>query len=157
MCCGGIYLDITTNKLIKVFFPIPNVIIPIIDQNGTFELVRWGQRENDKDLIKDLPVTGWARVESLNKNYWTKHNFKKVLIPFKSFFEKDKNDPRYPKNKATEFKLNDRQMIQGLLIEHNDKKIVYVVTEPIENWIHDRYPLIVTSRPAPLLISPILT
>src|SRR3989338_3510238 len=104
MCSGGIYLDITTNKLIRVFFPIPNVLIPVIDQNGAYFLCQWGQRENDKDLVKELPITGWARFESLEKEFWTKHNPKKVTIPFKSFFEKDKNDPIYPKNKSTEFK-----------------------------------------------------
>ena len=141
MCCGGIYFDITTNKLIKVFFPIPNILIPIIEQDGTYTLCQWGQRERDKNLIKELPITGWARIESLEKEYWTKHKPRKVLIPFKSFFEKDKNDPMYPKNKSTEFELKDNQMLQGLLIKHLDKKLVYIMTKPINNWIHDRYPL----------------
>lgn len=145
MCCGGIYLDTTTNKLIKVFFPIPNVIIPIIDQYGTYELSQWGQRETDKHLIKDLPITGWARVESLGKTYWTRHNLKEVIVPFKSFFEKDRGDPMYPKNKATEFELKENQALQGILIEHPEKNIVYVVTEPINNWIHDRYPVVVSA------------
>ncbi|MBI3590931.1 MAG: hypothetical protein HY094_06080 [Candidatus Melainabacteria bacterium] len=143
MCCGGIYLDITTGKTVKVFFPIPNALIPIIDQSGMYQICQWGQRETDKDLIKDLPVGGWTRIESLEKTYWTKHNPKKVLIPFKSFFEKDKNDPSYPKNKSTEFKLEECQLIQGILIEHLSKKIVYVLTKQIENWICDRYPVIV--------------
>lgn len=143
MCCGGIYLDITTNKLIKVFFPIPNVLIPIIDENGVFSLCQWGQREKDKDLINNLPITGWARIESLDKPYWTRYKPKKVLIPFKSFFEKDRNDPIYPKNKATEFGLKNGQTLQGLLIENTNKNIVYVVTGPIENWIHDRYPMVI--------------
>ena len=144
MCCGGIYLDITTNKLIKVFFPIPNVLIPIIDENGTYELCQWGQRESDKNLVKELPVTGWARIESLDKQYWTKYKPKKVFIAFKSFFEKDKNNPSYPKNKATEFELKHEQALQGILVENPNRKIVYIVTEPIQNWIHDRYPVIVS-------------
>ena len=143
MCCGGIYLDITTNKLIKVFFPIPNILIPVVDLNGTYELCQWGQRESDKNLIKELPITGWARLESLDKLYWTRHNLQKVLIPFKSFFEKDKNDPSYPKNKATEFELQKEQALLGVLIENPIRNVVYVVTEPIKNWIHDRHPLIV--------------
>lgn len=143
MCCGGIYLDITTNKLIKVFFPIPNVLIPIVDQNGAYEICQWGQRENDKNLIKDLPVTGWARIESLDKPYWTKYKPQKVLLPFKSFFEKDRNDPLYPKNKATEFKLKESEFLQGILIESPVKKIVYVITKPISGWIHDRCPVTV--------------
>lgn len=146
MCCGGIYLDITTNKLIKIFFPIPNVLIPVVDENGAYEVCQWGQRENDKDLVKELPITGWARIETLDKPYWKKYNPKKVVIPFKSFFEKDKNDSIYPKNKATEFKLKEGETLQGLLIERSSKKITYVITKPIENWIHDRYPVIVRSE-----------
>ncbi len=142
MCCGGTYLDITTNKLIKVFFPIPNILIPIIDNDGSYSICQWGQRNTDKELIKELPITGWARIESLQKSYWIKHNPKEVFIPFKSFFEKDKNDPIYPKNKSTEFTLTENQSVKGLLIEHLNKKIVYIITEPISNWIHDRHPLI---------------
>lgn len=142
MCNGGSYLDITTNKLIKVFFPIPNVLIPIVDESGSYLLCQWGQREGDKDLIKELPITGWARIESLEKEYWRKYNPKEVMIPFKSFFEKDKNDPIYPKNKSAEFKLEENQYLKGLVIEHEKKNIVYVITKPIENWIHDRHPVI---------------
>ena len=143
MCCGGTYLDITTNKLIKVFFPIPNVIIPVVDQDGTHQLCQWGQREKDKNLVKELPLTGWARIESLEKEYWTSHNPKKILIPFKSFFEKDHFDPEYPKNKSTEFKLANEEYLQGLLIESPVKRIVYVITKEIKDWIHDRYPIVV--------------
>ena len=142
MCSGGTYLDITTNRLIKVFFPIPNVLIPIINQAGTYEICQWGQRESDKNLIRELPVTGWTRIESLEKEYWTKHKPREILIPFKSFFEKDKNDPIYPKNKALEFKLDKNQSLKGLLIEYESKKIVYIITKPMQNWIHDRHPVI---------------
>lgn len=145
MCCGGIYLDITTSKLIRVFFPIQNILIPVINLDGVFELCQWGQRENDKDLIQNLPVTGWARIESLDKPYWTRLKPKKVLIPFKSFFEKDRNDPLYPKNKATEFKLKEGEFVQGLLVEGGIKKIVYVVTKGISGWIHDRHPVVVSN------------
>ncbi len=148
MCSGGTYLDITTNKLIKVFFPIPNVLIPIIDQFGNYEICQWGQRETDKNLASELPITGWARIESLEKPYWTKHNPKKVLIPFKSFFEKDKNDPIYPKNKATEFKLDDNLFLKGLLIEYEAKKVIYVITKEIQDWIHNRHPIIVKKAPS---------
>ena len=143
MCCGGIYLDITTNKLIKLFFPVPNILIPVVDNDGSYFLCQWGQRKNDMELIKELPVTGWARIESLDKDYWTKYNPRKVLIPFKSFFEKDKTSPIYPKNKATEFELKEDENLLGLLVENSKKKIVYIITEPITNWIHDRYPLVV--------------
>ena len=145
MCCGGVYLDITTNKLIKLFFPVPNILIPVIDNDGNYFLYQWGQRENDKDVIKELPTTGWARIESLEKPYWTNHKPRKVFIPFKSFFEKDKNNPLYPKNKATEFNLKEDESLLGLLIDSPTKKIVYIITEPIKNWIHDRYPLVVKS------------
>ncbi len=146
MCCGGIYLDITTNKLIKIFFPLPNVLIPVIYDDGSYELCQWGQRESDKSLIKELPITGWARTESLEKKYWLCHNPKKVLIPFKSFFEKDRTCPSYPKNKSTEFKLHEDEALQGLLIEHRDRKLVYIITKPISNWIHDRYPVVVKQK-----------
>src|SRR3989338_3534418 len=142
MCCGGIYLDITTNKLIRVFFPIPNILIPVIDQSGNYELCQWGQRESDKNLLKELPITGWTRIESINKIFWTKHKPKNVFIPFKSFFEKDRNDPIYPKNKASEFQLQESESLQGLLIEGAGRKIVYIKTMPMESWIHDRYTVI---------------
>lgn len=146
MCCGGVYLDITTGKLIKVFFPIPNVLIPVIDERGVYFLCQWGQRENDKDLIFDLPVTGWARIESTDKFYWQKHKPRKVTVPFQAFMEKDKNDPIYPRNKACEFELKNNEGIEGLLIEHTAKSIVYIVTKPIKNWIHDRYPVVVERK-----------
>lgn len=143
MCCGGIYLDITTNKLIKVFFPIPNILIPVINQNGECFLSQWGQRESDKNLMKDFPVTGWARLESLHKDYWKKYKPVEVTVPFTSFFEKNHNDPLYPKNKATEFKLEPSQALKGILIEYEGRKVTYIVTKQIENWFHDRYPLVI--------------
>jgi hypothetical protein len=145
MCCGGIYLDVTTGKLIKVYFPIPNVLFPVIDERGSFALCRWGQREKDEKLVQELPITGWARMESLEKPFWTKHKPEKVRIPLKIFMEKDRTDPLYPKNKATEFKLCDNEMLLGLLIKHKNEKIVYVITEHKKNWIHDRCPIIITS------------
>lgn len=144
MCSGGIYLDIATGKLIKVYFPIPNAIIPFIDDCGNYYLAQWGQRESDKNLLKDLPITGWARKESLGKTFWIKHNPKKVLIPFKSFFEKDRTSPVYPKNKSSEFKLEVNQYLLGLNIKLGDRNFVYPVTRSIDSWIHDRYPVIVS-------------
>ncbi len=29
-----------------------------------------GERENDKELLRELPVTDWARIESLEKIVW---------------------------------------------------------------------------------------
>lgn len=148
MCCGGLYLDTTTGNIVKVFFPIPNARIPVIDMQGSYSICQWGQREKDKEFVPELPVTGWARMESLQKDYWLKHEPKKVFIPFKSFYEKDREDPTYPKNKATEFKLEEEQGLLGLLIKHNEKEYAYPITRHRDNWVHNRFPVILSSKSA---------
>ena len=134
--CDGV--EYTHNKqTIRTYFPHPKAHLPVLTRNGNIKLITWGRRKNQ---IGDLPVGGWARLESINNGTWNQWLPKPVKITIDRFMEKD------IENNSHWFELTKGQCIQGLLAQHNNEIRIYIVTITPEmpDAIHQRWPRIIT-------------
>ena len=91
--CGGMtykYPNPETRQLEvrRVFFPRPHAQVPMVSDDGEILLHQWGKRSKEEDPAHDVPVTGWARIEKLDADYWQRFEPAKVLIPALEFCEK---------------------------------------------------------------------
>jgi putative SOS response-associated peptidase YedK len=145
--CGGMsyqYVDPETGeiKTRKVYFPIPQAKIPVIEEETeTISLCQWGRRHGEDENF-DVPITGWARLLSLKEGKWNQYQPTKVKIPATAWMEKDAD------RQSHWFDMDDGQAILGVRIEQRGKAFVYVVTRPAEgamSAIHERMPMLVSS------------
>ena len=135
--CGGV--EYTHNKqTTRTYFPNPKALLPVLTRNGNIKLIAWGRRKNQ---IGDLPVGGWARLDSINNGTWNQWFPKPVKITIDRFMEKD------IENNSHWFELTKGQCIQGLLAQHNNEMRIYIVTITPEmpDAIHQRWPRIITT------------
>jgi len=136
--CGGVeYLR--EEKKVRTYFPNPQALLPVLLKDGSLNFLPWGRR---KEQPGQLPLGGWARLESIQSGRWDKYFPKPVLIPVLQFMEKDKN------RKSHWFPVLKGQYIQGLLAHYENEVRVYVVTlvPKLENAIHDRWPKMVVKE-----------
>ena len=119
------------------YFPNPYATLPIMNKNGDITLLPWGRRQSQTG---NLPLGGWARLESIKNNVWQKYFAKPVKLPITRFAEKDLE------GKTHWFDLQKGQFIQGLVARYDNEIRVYIVTitpnDP--NAIHDRWPRIIS-------------
>jgi hypothetical protein len=135
--CGGVYYNFGSED-IRVYFPNPKAMLPVIKKNGEASLLPWGRR---KEQAGRLPMGGWARLDSIYAGRWDRWFPVSVKISILQFMEKDISGTSHW------FDLTKGQIIQGLVARFNQEQRVYVVTiEPeFEEAIHDRWPRIITS------------
>ncbi|MGA1847613.1 hypothetical protein, partial [Deferribacter abyssi] len=143
MCAGLIFRESVNKTELKVFFPRPYAKIYYLNETGNKGVALWGLRnEKEKEELKvDLPITGWAKIESIRKGYWSRFNPAKVYIPAVGFMEKDNQ------KKSHWFELKDNEFILAILIKQKDAKVCYIVTQPTPKkyrHIHDRWVMTVT-------------
>ncbi|MGA1862182.1 hypothetical protein OWM07_04815 [Deferribacter thermophilus] len=141
MCAGLIFHEGMKKQEIKVFFPRPYAKIYYLTKDGNKDTAIWGIRnEKEKEELKvNLPITGWSKIESIKKGYWDKYNPEKVYIPAVKYMEKDQS------RKSHWFDLENDEFLLGILIEENNSKICYLVTQPSPEryrHIHDRWVMI---------------
>ena len=132
--CGGVSYK-ENEKQVKVYFPVPNASLPVLNKDKSINKMTWGRRREEKGA---LPLGGWARHESILKGVWGKYQPIPVKIAVDAFMEKD--------NQKTShwFDLAEGEYIQGLVANSGHEQRVYVVTvEPDDKSIHDRWPRIV--------------
>lgn len=135
--CGGVYYQ-KDGEVHRSYFPNPKAQLPVLTADGDTELVQWGRREKQGG---QLPVTGWARLDSIKAGKWQRCDPIPVKIPVLSFMEKDYQ------GQSHWYDLTKDQFIQGLLAQAGSEKRVYVVTVPpgAENaHIHNRWPRIIS-------------
>jgi len=149
--CGGMtyqYLSPETRQkeARRVFFPQSHAQVPVLNDGGEVLLYQWGKRSKDEDPEYEVPVTGWARADKLESEYWKHYHPQEVLIPAIRFSEKGK----LPKSKW--FDMPQDTYLMGLKIEKRDKNFIYIVTNPaigeLEK-IHPRMPLVVKADFSP--------
>lgn len=134
--CGGVYFEYKDNVL-RQYFPNPKAVLPVRTKDDSLILMPWGRRQKQEG---NLPLGGWARLDSIYTGVWDKYFPTPIKIPALSFMEKDFE------GNSHWYDLNKGQFIQGLLARHNNEQRVYVVTiEPeLEDAnIHNRWPRIV--------------
>ncbi len=135
--CGGVRYTIK-EEILRVFFPNPYARLPVAMRDGNVSLLPWGRR---KDQQGNLPLGGWARLESIDAGKWDYLQPRPVKIVIDAFMEKDHN-----KN-SNWFNMESGTFIQGLYASRGDEARIYVVTvEPdlLKRQIHDRWPRIVS-------------
>ena len=134
--CGGVYYSFSNDDL-RVYFPNPKAMLPVVTRSGDPVLLPWGRR---KEQSGELPKGGWARLESIHDGRWDRWFPKSVKIPVISFMEKD------IEGQSHWFDLTQGQWIQGLIARDGDEQRVYVVTIAPEmpDAVHDRWPRIMS-------------
>ena len=134
--CGGVRYTIK-KETFRVFFPNPYAKLPVLMRDGKVSLVPWGRRKQEDG---NLPLGGWARLESVDAGKWDYLQPRPVKIAVDAFMEKDHNKDSHW------FNMEPDTFIQGLYASKGDEARIYVVTVepgPLERPIHDRWPRIV--------------
>ena len=130
--CGGVYFQ-HGDAVLRMYFPNPKAVLPILKKDSDIILMPWGRRQSQAG---NLPIGGWAKLDSIYGGRWDKSFPKPVKIPVLSFMEKDFE------GNSHWYDLNKGQYIQGVLARDNNEQRIYVVTiEPeIEDaQIHSRW------------------
>lgn len=134
--CGGVYYT-NNGQDVRVYFPNPKATLPVITKKKDIELLPWGRR---KEQQGQLPMGGWARLDSIYSGRWDKWFPIPVKIPVKQFMEKD------IEGNSHWFDLTNGQYIQGLIARDKYEQRVYVVTvtPELSEAVHDRWPRILS-------------
>ncbi len=134
--CGGAHFQYG-EEYMRMYFPNPKAMLPVLKKDGSIELLPWGRRQKQPGF---LPIGGWARIESIYGGVWERYFPKPVKIPVLSFMEKDFEGHSHW------YDLQKGQYIQGLVAKEGNERRVYVVTlepEPEDAQIHSRWPRVV--------------
>jgi hypothetical protein len=134
--CGGVYYS-ANGQDIRVWFPNPKARLPVAMRSGDTRLLPWGRRH---EQAGQLPLGGWARLDSIYAGRWDRWFPVPVKLSVKSFMEKDFEGHSHW------YDLTRGQWIQGLVARCRHERRVYVVTiEPeLADAMHDRWPRIMS-------------
>lgn len=132
--CGGAYY-LLNGEPQRVYFPNPQARLPVQRRDRESLLLPWGRR---KQQPGNLPLGGWARLDSVYSGRWDRWFPKPVKIPLLSFMERDIEGISHW------FDITPGHWIQGLLAQERNEIRIYVVTiEPeMESALHERWPRI---------------
>ncbi len=137
MCNAVCY--VINGKVVIVDFAQVNAMLPVIGKNKDQIIqVPWGRRKKEHGK---LPLGGWASQESINNGKWDKYFPKKVKIPLIKFQESDfERDNNW-------FDVTAGQWIQGIFVQENEEKRVYIITLTPERSYstYTRWPVIVNN------------
>lgn len=134
--CGGVHYQFG-DEYRRMYFPNPKASLPVLKKDGEVILLPWGRRKKQPGK---LPLTGWAKLESIYGGVWDRYFPTPVKIPALSFMEKDFEGASHW------YDLQKGQFIQGLVAKDGNECRVYVVTlepEPEDAQIHSRWPRVV--------------
>jgi len=103
--CGGVkyYQD---GQEHTVYFPNPKDVLTVRLKTGDIRLISWGRRHGEEGR---LPVTGWAKLESIEAHKWDRYHPHPINIAVDAYMEKDKQGLSYW------FDMEPGQYIQGLI------------------------------------------
>jgi len=106
-------------------------------RTGGVALLVWGRRH---EQAGQLPLGGWARLDSIHAGRWDRWMPVPVKLPLKSFMERDFEGHSHW------YDLTRGQWIQGLVARARYERRVYVVTlEPeLPDTPHERWPRIMS-------------
>jgi len=134
--CGGVFYTLGGQEY-RVYFPNPKATLPVKMKTGAIEQLPWGRR---KQQHGELPMGGWARLDSIYAGRWDRWQPQPVKLLISSFMEKDieRNSHWYD--------ISAGKFIQGLVARFSHEQRVYVVTvEPeMAEAVHDRWPRILS-------------
>lgn len=137
MCAGlALFREMTETR---VYFPNPRARILCRTEKGEEIEAIWGRRNQREFPDSRLPVTGWARQESVEAGKWKRYEPEPVHIPATAYMEKDTDRVSHW------FELENNQFLVGMLLGWRDLRFIYVVTVPTPEefrHIHHRWVLI---------------
>ncbi len=135
MCGGGVYMS--EEQECRCYFPNPHARLPVMTRRGDTAMVVWGRR---RDESGQLPLGGWARLESIRTGVWSRWQPRPVRLQLQGFMEKD------IEGKSHWFELTPGQWVQGLVARQGNEQRVYVVTinPEMPEAVHPRWPRIVS-------------
>jgi hypothetical protein len=134
--CGGVYYLINGEE-VRCYFPNPKARLPVKKRDGGIELLPWGRR---KKQAGNLPLGGWARLESIYEGRWVRWRPTPVKLGVSQFMEKDiEGSSRW-------FDITPGKWIQGLVAHWDKERRIYVVTitPETEDAVHQRWPRILS-------------
>ena len=134
--CGGVSYS-EGQQAIRCYFPNPYAQLPVVTRHNSVVMVRWGRRRGEQG---QLPLGGWARLESIRTGVWDRWQPRPVRLQLQGFMEKD------IEGKSHWFELTSGQWIQGLVARQGSEQRVYVVTinPEMAEAVHPRWPRIVS-------------
>jgi hypothetical protein len=134
--CGGIYYIINGEE-VRTYFPNPKACLPVKKRVDGIELLPWGRR---KQQAGNLPLGGWARLDSIYGGRWDKWFPTPVKLIVSQFMEKD------IEGNSHWFDITPGKWIQGLIAHNGNERRVYVVTitPELEDAVHQRWPRILS-------------
>ena len=132
---------------VVVDFDIGEACLPVKLRRGGVAFVKWGTRsprygieENTPGHLLKWPETGWATLESIRADDWSKFDPRPVKVVVSRFEVAGRNQLYHW------IDLRPGEYLQGLLAQIRRDKRVYIVTIPTpERCAHmsDRWPRIV--------------
>lgn len=130
------------SKAITIGYGNPQAALPVYRPNieNGIEWMPWGHRENQTEA-QGLPITGWARLDTIIKGGWDRYKPEFVKIPVHQFSEKGDNNGRYW------FDIDEGYALEGLIAHTEFASKLFVITTPVPDelaYIHDRWPKIVS-------------
>jgi len=134
--CDGVYFE-HNGEILRQYFSNPKAHLPILKTDGGIILMPWGRRQSQ---VGNLPMGGWAKLNSVYRGRWDKYFPKPLKIPVLSFMEKDYEGYSHW------YDLNKGQYLQGLLAKDNNEQRIYIVTidpELEDANIHKRWPRVI--------------
>ena len=117
MCFGVDFCH--RGESLRVYFTNPKAILPVKTKTGEYNLMPWGRR---KVQHGQLPLGGWARLDSIYAGRWDKWFPVPVKLCVQRFMEQDME------GNARWFDLPKGKWIQGLVARERYERRVYVVT-----------------------------
>lgn len=100
-------------------FSHPFAKLPVLNSQDEIIQMTWGRRIHESG---NLPLGGWASLDSINDGKWDQFSPKTVKIAADKFMEKNIED------KDSWFTVTKGQYLQGLAVSFNREKRVYIVT-----------------------------
>ena len=123
------------NQTHTVYFANPKALLPARLANGQIKLLSWGRRTTQPG---ELPLGGWANLQTIYKGRWDIYIPKPVRIPLIKFMEKDFEGNTHW------YDVTNGHWIQGLLAREQNEIRIYIVTitPELHNINHERWPRI---------------
>lgn len=121
------------NEIQTVYFSNPKAVLPVRMTDGQVKLLPWGRRQTQSG---ELPLGGWANLQSIYKGKWDIFFPKPIRLPILKFMEKDfEGNTRW-------YDVTPGHWIQGLVAREGNEIRVYMVTitPELHSVNHERWP-----------------
>lgn len=127
-------------KTHTVYFARAQAMLPVRLASGEVRLAMWGRRQYENS---EMPLGGWARLESIHGGKWGQYLPRPVHLPIIKFMKTDYE------GKVHWYDMVKGQYVQGVLARCENEFRVYIVTIVPEllDVCHDRWPRIIARPP----------